>query len=219
MVKVKISGVTNYQDAALALDAGADALGFTFDPRSEYHVAPALVRDIADKIPPFTPIIGVFHNEFNFDALRSIAETAKLTALQLDGNEGPEYCQHLSAWRLIKKMRVNEEFDYTRVVAYPVSAVMLEGDSPDGQGGRLFDWRFAVAAKQFAPIILSGDLTAENVAAAIRTVKPYAVNVRSGVESSPGRKDRVKIQRFMMEVERGRSEILKASTGQLPRLT
>lgn len=218
MVKTQISGVTSYQDASMALDAGVDVLAFDFNSRSEYHIAPAAVREIVDKLPPFVPVVGVFFNEFNFEALRSMADAAKVTAVQLDGNESPEYCQHLREYRLIKKMRVGEDFDYTRAGAYPVGAVLLEGESPDGQGNRLFDWRYAAAAKQFNRVIVSGGLTAENVAGAIRTVKPYGVSVRESVESAPGRKDRVKLQTFMQEVERGRQEAMKTTTSRLPRL-
>ncbi len=218
MVKTQVSGIMNYHDAALALDAGADALAFDLNPRSEYHVAPATVREIADRLPPFVPVIGVFHNEYNFEALRSMVEAAKVSVIQLDGNESADYCRQLGAWRLVKKLRVGDDFDVMRVKTYPVAAVVLEGESPDGQAGRLFDWRLAAAARQYARIILSGGLTSENVATAIRTVKPYAVNVREGVESAPGRKDRIKLQTFMLEVERGRQETLKSTTGRLPRL-
>lgn len=214
MVKTKICGITNYQDAALALDLGADALGFVFNNKSPSHVAPATAREIVDKLPPFIPIIGVFANEFNLEALRSIAETAKVTVLQLHGNESPDYCNQFSGFRLIKTLRVSDNFDYTQIRRFPVSAVLLEGYSEDGVG-RLFDWRLAAAARQYARIILSGGLTPENVAAAIRTVKPYAVDVSFGIESSPGRKDRIKLQMFMQEVERGRMEIMKSSTGRL----
>ncbi|MFQ3590877.1 MAG: phosphoribosylanthranilate isomerase [Chloracidobacterium sp.] len=218
MVKTQVSGIMTYQDATLALDAGADALAFDLNPRSEYHVAPAAVREIADRLPPFVPVVGVFHNEFNFEALRSMVEAAKVSVIQLDGNESADYCRQLSAWRLIKKLRVGEDFDIERVKAYPTAAVILEGESTDGQGGRLFDWRYAAAAKQYVRIILSGGLTSENVATAIRTVKPYAVNVREGVESTPGRKDRIKLQTFMIEVERGKQEAARSTTGRLPRL-
>lgn len=217
MVKTQISGIMTYQDAVLALDAGADALGFDLNPRSEYHIAPAAVREIADRLPPFVPVVGIFHNEFNFEALHSMVEAAKVSVVQLDGNESADYCRQFSAWRLVKKLRVGDDFDVMRVKTYPVSAILLEGDSPDGQG-RLFDWRFAAAAKQYVRVILSGGLTSENVATAIRTVKPYAVNVREGVESAPGRKDRIKLQTFMLEVERGRQEAARSTTGRLPRL-
>ncbi len=218
MVKTQISGIMSYQDAVLALDAGADALGFDLNPRSEYHIAPAAVREIADRLPPFVPVVGIFHNEFNFEALHSMVEAAKVSVVQLDGNESADYCRQLSAWRLVKKLRVGDDFDVMRVKNYPVSAILLEGDSPDGQGGRLFDWRFAAAARQYVRVILSGGLTSENVATAIRTVKPYAVNVREGVESAPGRKDRIKLQTFMLEVERGKQEAARSTTGRLPRL-
>lgn len=134
MVKTQISGIMTYQDAVLALDAGADALGFDLNPRSEYHIAPAAVREIADRLPPFVPVVGIFHNEFNFEALHSMVEAAKVSVVQLDGNESADYCRQFSAWRLVKKLRVGDDFDVMRVKTYPVSAILLEGDSPDGQG-------------------------------------------------------------------------------------
>ncbi|HNB69671.1 MAG TPA: phosphoribosylanthranilate isomerase [Acidobacteriota bacterium] len=221
MVKVKICGITSYQDAALALDYGADALGFIFNHKSPSYIAPSSAREIVEKLPPFVPLVGVFHNEFNLEAVTTIAQTAKVSILQLHGNESPGYCQQFSQWRLIKTMRVGESFDFSDIRRFPVSAVLLEGYSEDNTTGKLFDWRIAAAAKQYARIILSGGLTPENVAAALRTVKPYGVDVSSGVEDSatPGRKDRMKIQMFMAEVERGRMEILKSSTGRLPSLT
>ncbi|MBX7219239.1 MAG: phosphoribosylanthranilate isomerase [Blastocatellia bacterium] len=215
MVKIKICGITNYQDAALALDLGADALGFVFNNKSTSYIAPSDAREIVNKLPPFVPIVGVFYNEFNLEAVRSIAETAKVTVLQLHGNESPQYCAEFSGFRLIKTLRVAESFDFGHIRQFPVSAVLLEGYTEDGSAGKLFDWRIAAAAKQYSRVILSGGLTPENVAAALRTVKPYAVDVLSGVEGSPGRKDRIKMQSFIMEVERGRAEILRSSTGRL----
>lgn len=221
MVKVKICGITNYEDAVTCLDNGADALGFNFYNKSPRYIAPATAREIADKLPPFIALIGVFVNEINLDVVRSVTEMAKLTAIQLHGNESPGYCSQLPAWRLIKALRVGENFDPKHGKDFNVNAILLDNFSPDTYGGTgtLFDWRLAIEAKQYTPrLILAGGLNAENVFAAIRAVKPYAVDVCSGVESSPGRKDRVRVLNFMQEVQRARQELLKSTTSRLPRI-
>src|SRR5687768_17288560 len=156
MIKVKICGITNYDDAVMALDLGVDAIGFNFYNKSPRYIAPADAREIADKLPPFTALVGVFVNEFNLDVVRSVSEMVKLTALQLHGNESPEYCSHLQYLRLIKAMRVGEGFDVSHAKDYPVSAILLDNYSTEAYGGtgHLFDWRLAVAAKQYAPRII-----------------------------------------------------------------
>ncbi|KAF0231952.1 MAG: phosphoribosylanthranilate isomerase [bacterium] len=220
MVKVKICGITNYDDAIAALDQGADAIGFNFYSKSSRYIAPADAREIVDKLPPFVNIVGVFVNEFNLAAVKSIAEMVKLSTIQLHGNESQEYCAQLTAWRIIKALRVSETFNPEHVKDFRVSAILLDAYAADTYGGTgaLFDWRLALAAKHYVPrIILAGGLKPDNVVAAIRTVKPYAVDVCSGVEESPGRKDRVLLQTFMQEVQRGRQEMMKSTTSKFSR--
>ncbi|MEW6734331.1 MAG: phosphoribosylanthranilate isomerase [Acidobacteriota bacterium] len=220
MIKVKICGITSYEDAVTAIDQGVDAIGFNFYHKSPRYIAPANAREIADKLPPFLSLVGIFVNELNLDVVRSVAEMAKLTAIQLHGNESPEYCAQFQAWRLIKALRVGDNFDILHVKDFPVSAILLDHYSADAYGGtgQLFDWRVAVAAKQYVPnIILAGGLRPENVVSAIRTVKPYGVDVCSGVESSPGRKDRVRLQDFMTEVRRGWQEMMRSTSPRLQR--
>ncbi|MBK7996748.1 MAG: phosphoribosylanthranilate isomerase [Blastocatellia bacterium] len=220
MVKVKVCGITSYDDAIAALDLGAEAIGFNFYSKSSRYVAPANAREIVDKLPPFVNLVGVFVNEFNLSAVKSIAEMVKLSTIQLHGNESAEYCSQLTGWRVIKALRVNENFDPGHVKDFRVSAILLDAYSADTYGGTgtLFDWRLALAAKHYCPrIILAGGLKPENVVAAIRTVKPYAVDVCSGVEESPGRKDKVLLHTFMQEVQRGRQEMMKSTTSKLSR--
>jgi phosphoribosylanthranilate isomerase len=222
MVKVKVCGITSYEDAAMAIDMGVDALGFNFYNKSPRYIAPADAREIADKLPPFTSLVGLFVNELNLDVVRSVADMVKLTIIQLHGNEGPNYCSQLHPWRLIKAMRVGDNFDVSHVKDFPVSAILLDNYSADAYGGtgHLFDWGVAVQAKQYAKrIILAGGLTPENIVSAIRIVKPYGLDVCSGVESAPGRKDRVRLQNFMQEVQRGRQEIMKSTSGYQMRFT
>jgi phosphoribosylanthranilate isomerase len=220
MVKIKICGITNYEDAQAALDLGADAIGFNFYSKSSRYIAPADAREIVDKLPPYVNIVGVFVNEFNLPAVKSIAEMVKLSVIQLHGSESAEYCAQLTAWRVVKALRVNENFDPGHVKDFNVSAILLDAYAADTYGGTgtLFDWRLALAAKHYFPnIILAGGLKPQNVVAAIKTVKPYAVDVCSGVEESPGRKDKVLMQTFMQEVQRGNQELMKSTTSKFSR--
>jgi phosphoribosylanthranilate isomerase len=210
-VKVKICGNTSYEDAALALDLGADAVGFVFYDKSTRHIAPATAREIAKKLPPFAVKVGVFVNEFDIEVVRSISQMCGLNVIQLHGGESPEYCARLSDWTVVKALRVNDSFDPSHVGHFTsISAVLLDAYDADTYGGtgRLFDWSKAVAAKQYArSIILAGGLNPENVALAIKMVKPYGVDVCSGVECKPGQKDKLLLRSFMNEVERTRSEV------------
>ncbi len=210
--KVKICGNTSYEDAALALDLGADAVGFVFYDKSSRHIAPSEAREIIRKLPPFAVKVGVFVNEFEIDIVRSIAQMCGLSVIQLHGGESPEYCSRLSDWSVVKALRVNDSFDPSHVGHFPVSGILLDAYDADTYGGtgRLFDWSKAVAAKQYArTLILAGGLNPENVGLSIKMVKPYAVDVCSGVECKPGQKDKQLLRSFLSEVERARSEVGK----------
>ena len=206
--KVKICGNTSYDDAALAVDLGADAIGFIFYDRSPRHVAPSVAQDIIRRLPPFIVKVGIFVNEFDVKVVRSIAEICGLNVIQLHGGEAPEYCTLIPDWPVIKALRVGNDFDPKHVADFPVSAVLLDAYDAETYGGtgRLFDWSLAVEAKQYARIILAGGLHPENVGSAIKTVKPYGVDVCSGVESKPGQKDKTLMRSFFNEVQRARSE-------------
>jgi phosphoribosylanthranilate isomerase len=209
-VKTKICGNTSYEDTATALDLGADAIGFVFYDKSSRHIAPATAREIVKKLPPYAVKVGVFVNEFDIDIVRSIAQMCALNVIQLHGGESPEYCSRLSDWTVVKALRVNETFDPSHAGHFPVSAILLDAYDADTYGGtgRLFDWSKAVSAKQYArSIVLAGGLNPENVGLAIKMVKPYAVDVCSGVECKPGQKDKLLLRAFMNEVERSRSEV------------
>lgn len=207
-VKAKICGNTSYEDVVYALDLGADALGFIFYDKSPRYVAPSTAQEIIRRLPPFTVKVGVFVNEFNVSIVRNVALMCGLNVIQLHGAEGPEYCQQLPEWSVVKALRVGEDFDVKHCGDFPVSAVLLDAFDPDTYGGtgRLFDWGKAVEAKQYARIILAGGLRPDNVGAAIRTVKPYAVDVCSGVESKPGQKDKTLMRMFFDAVEKARQE-------------
>lgn len=213
--KVKICGNTNYEDAALALDLGAAAVGFVFYDKSSRYVAPSQAQEICRKLPPFAVKVGVFVNEFDISIVRNVAEMCGLSVIQLHGSENPEYCLRLPEWTVVKALRVNDGFDPKHVADFPVSGVLLDAYDADTYGGtgRLFDWNVAVEAKQYARIILAGGLRPENVASAVRMVKPYAIDVCSGVESKPGHKDKANMRAFFAEVEKASGE--SAQTGAL----
>ncbi|MDD5284938.1 MAG: phosphoribosylanthranilate isomerase [Desulfuromonadaceae bacterium] len=195
MVKVKICGITNLEDALMAVEAGADALGFVFYRDSPRHIYPEQAALIINKLPPFVQTVGLFVNE-DFTTVNETADLCGLDLLQLHGNETPEYCQAVNR-RVIKAFRVKEISSLNVIHKYNVAAFLLDAWSPSAPGGtgKTFNWEIAAAAAT-ERIILAGGLTPENVAEAVRIVKPYAVDVSSGVECAPGKKDAGRLQLF-----------------------
>jgi len=198
-VKIKICGNTNLDDALLAVELGADALGFVFYPKSPRHVKLVDAANICNALPPFVAKVGVFVNELEYEIEKALNECL-LNALQFHGDEPPGFCQKFAA-KSIKAIRVRDEESLRTAEEYDVDALLLDTYTDESRGGtgRTFDWSLAVRAKEFlsAPIILSGGLTAANVQDAIRKVRPYAVDVASGVEREPGKKDPEKLRRFI----------------------
>jgi phosphoribosylanthranilate isomerase len=196
MVKVKICGITNLEDALAVVKWGADALGFVFAP-SPRQVTRQQVAKIVAGLPPFVCKVGVFVDS----ELQEVEEAMRACGLdlaQLHGSESPDFCQELFP-RVIKSFRVEDESVLDLLPQYKVSAYLL--DSYDvalkGGTGRSFDWGIAKKARQYGPIILSGGLTSANVRQAIVQVRPYAVDVSSGVESKLGVKDHAKLRAFL----------------------
>jgi len=198
-VKIKICGNTNLDDALLAVELGADALGFVFYPKSPRHVKLVDAANICNALPPFVAKVGVFVNELEYEIEKALNECL-LNALQFHGDEPPGFCQKFAA-KSIKAIQVRDEESLRTAEEYDVDALLLDTYTDESRGGtgRTFDWSLAVRAKEFlsAPIILSGGLTAANVQDAIRKVRPYAVDVASGVEREPGKKDPEKLRRFI----------------------
>ena len=188
--------------------AVADVLGFNFWPHSPRFIAAAEAREIARRLSPLVSLIGVFVNGAP-DDVAEIAKQVGLQAAQLHGDESPEYCAGFAGVRLIKALRVGEAFDCREITKYPVSMILLDAGVKGRYGGtgQRFDWRTATEAKQYAPIILAGGLKTENVAEAIVTVRPTAIDVCSGVESEPGKKDLNKLREFMLEVARANTMV------------
>ena len=203
MTKVKICGITNKDDALAAAEFGADALGFVFYPKSPRYIEPERAREIIEELPPFVTSVGVFVNEWK-EKVEEIIEVSGIGAVQLHGEESPAYCASFRNVKVIKAFRVSDEFDPERLHDYTVDACLLDAYSKDAYGGtgETFSWEIARRASAYGRIILAGGLTPENVAQAIREAKPYAVDVSSGVERSPGVKDQEKVRAFLARANR-----------------
>lgn len=197
MVKVKICGITNAEDAQQAVSAGADALGFVFFAQSPRSVSEEQVREIVKELPPFVTRVGLFVNA-DAEQINRTMQACRLDLAQLHGDETPELFGRL-ACRAIKALRVQDRSSLLDHQHYPGAALLLDAWCPDRYGGTgaSFDWDLAAEVARQRSVILAGGLTPENVVAAIRTVQPYAVDVSSGVEAAPGRKDLLKLRNFI----------------------
>ena len=199
IVRIKICGVTRLEDALLAARLGADALGFNFWPGSRRHVTPAAARQIISRLPPFVTPVGVFVNQPEGE-MRAIAAETGIQMFQLHGDEPPELCSRLPL-PVVKSIPVDQVATLSKLLSYEVQAFLLDTPSRGyGGTGRPFDWSLAEGVSEVAPVILAGGLTPENVADAARAVRPWAVDVASGVESSPGVKDAARMARFVAAV-------------------
>lgn len=200
MVRVKICGITNLEDALRSIDAGAHALGFNFYPPSPRYIEPSAARRIIEQMPTSILCVGVFVNLPDAEQVKRLASEAGVQAVQLHGDESPAYCQNLKDLFVIKALRVDRDFEPEQAAQYETEAVLLDGFSPDAYGGagQVFDWSVARRTRQLvAKLFLAGGLNANNVAAAIESVQPYAVDACSGLESIPGRKDMAKVRAFI----------------------
>ncbi|RKU26549.1 phosphoribosylanthranilate isomerase [Candidatus Poribacteria bacterium] len=196
--RVKICGITNLKDAVHAVEAGADALGFIFVPETPRYIDPSDAANIIGSIPPFISTVGVFKDEEKSKVQRFVIETG-ITYIQLHGIETPEYCEEFSL-PVIKVFEFNEKSNLSILDSYNVNAHLV--DKPKSKKGTA-NWNVAVSAKRYSNrLILAGGLTPENVSEAIRYVKPYAVDVASGVEYEKGRKDHCKMNLFIQEVRK-----------------
>lgn len=204
MTKIKICGITNLEDALLACQLGADALGFVF-AESPRKVDVETVADIVEKLPPLVSKVGVFVNE-KPENIEDIAERCSLDYYQLHGDETPKYVARFPQDKIIKAFRIKDKSDLDKIDKFPnVSAVLLDSftEGEYGGTGKTFDWKLALGVKGLCNhLILSGGMTPENVAEAIKKVKPYGVDVSSGVEEKPGKKDPEKLEKFFSEVRK-----------------
>lgn len=201
-VKVKICGITNLADAQVAVEAGADLLGFIFCETSPRFVTIEQVADIARQLPPHIVKVGVFVNPKESDVIAAISRCG-LNLLQFHGDEPPEFCTQFGVMSL-KAFRVRDAASLDGLRNYPTDAWLLDtyAENQAGGTGRTFNWELAIAAQKLGrPIFLAGGLTPENVADAVRKVRPFAVDVSSGVEASPGKKDPTKVRRFIQDAK------------------
>jgi phosphoribosylanthranilate isomerase len=197
-IRVKICGITNLPDAQVAVEAGADALGFNFYEKSPRYVSPATAAEMSSSLPPFTLRVGVFVNPVEELVRRAIGECG-LNLLQFHGDEPPEFCTQFGLMSM-KAFRIRDAGSLKELPRYRTDAWLLDAYASDTYGGtgEKFNWSLAVEAqKSGKPFFLAGGLTPENVAEAIRQVQPFGVDVASGVESSPGRKDPGKVHSFI----------------------
>ncbi len=205
MVRVKICGITNSADALAAIDAGANLLGFNFYEKSPRHVTEAEATRIRARLPKKIEAVGIFVNASPAD-VTALRKSLKLDAVQLHGDETPESVAQIARlMRVIKAFRVEPEFPLATLDEYPEAFAFLFDAALAGQyggTGRTTDWDVARRAALSRRIILAGGLKVENVAAAVRIVRPYGIDVASGVESEPGKKDPGLLREFIQEVRR-----------------
>ncbi|MDD5434370.1 MAG: phosphoribosylanthranilate isomerase [Nitrospira sp.] len=202
MVKVKICGITNLDDAMAAAEAGADALGFVFYPESPRYIEPGKARDIISKLPVFVSTVGVFVDE-NHDMIRRILRESGIQILQFHGEESPFLCTRFRE-KVIKAIVIKDSESINSMMMYSVDSFLLDTHDKDKKGGtgKTFNWEFANMAKEHGRVILSGGLQPANVREAIEMVHPYGVDVSSGVEITPGKKDHDKVAEFIREVRK-----------------
>jgi phosphoribosylanthranilate isomerase len=202
VTRVKICGITTAEDAADAVEAGADALGFIFVPGTPRAVSPEAAGRIVATLPPFVTAVGVFVDRPVQDVL-DIAAHCRLQAVQLHGEE-PAESARLIPLKVIKAIRVKDAESLRPLGTYPAQAFLLDAfvEGTPGGTGSVLPWDLAAQVSGVARIILSGGLRPENVDQAVRLVRPYAVDVSSGVELRPGRKDRQKVREFIAAVRR-----------------
>jgi phosphoribosylanthranilate isomerase len=206
---IKICGITRREDALLAAELGAAALGFNFYPPSPRYIAPSVAAEIISGVPPLVMPVGVFADEASAEHILGVAGEAGVAAVQLRGPGLPPFQGQLGKFPVILAVPVGEGFQPEELSRFQASAFLLDAFDPNlpGGTGKTFDWSLARDAKRYGSIILAGGLTPANVGRAIREVRPYAVDVASGVESAPGVKDAAKLRAFFAAVKEADRDI------------
>ncbi len=201
-IKVKICGITNLKDALAAVQYGANALGFIFYKKSPRYISPVKAKNIIKQLPPFVSTIGVFVNSSKKE-IEIICRTAGISVIQLHGDEPVSFGKHFNEYKVIRAFRVKDDFNLKSVSSFVCDAYLFDAYQATSYGGsgKTFSWEIIKNKKFSKSVVLSGGLTPYNVVKAIQTVKPYAVDVSSGVEQSPGVKDYPLLKRFMTLVK------------------
>lgn len=208
LTRVKVCGITRLEDARLAVELGADALGFNFYPPSPRSIAGGDARSIIEQLPPLVASVGVFADETDAGKVSAIAREAGVHTIQLHGPRFPEFCSALEGFSMIRAVAVTKDFNPEMLVALRADAFLLDAFHAKLKGGTgmTIDWTAARKAKEYGTIILAGGLNPENVGQAISTVRPFAVDVASGVESAPGKKDPALLRAFFDAVEKANQQ-------------
>lgn len=203
--KVKICGITNLEDAEAAIDAGADLLGFNFYPQSPRYIEPEKAQKIISKLPAFMDIVGLFMNA-SYDTIRETMDHCSLNWLQLHGDEEPQFCHSLSLLNLstIKAIRVRDYSDIKKAEQYFTDAILLDAFDPEKYGGTglRFDWNIIGHINK--RIFLAGGINPDNVVEAIK-LGVYGIDICSGVESRPGKKDHKKLKQLFENIRHFRA--------------
>jgi len=203
VTRVKICGITDFEDARDAVLLGASAIGLNFYENSPRYMEPTRAAKIIEQLPPFVTIVGVFVNHPDPQNLEDFALSLGLHAVQLHGNETPDYCAMIQRVKVIKVFRVDSNFRVDMLRNHGSSTFLLDSNDRSlfGGTGRVFNWVQVYGANAFGSIIIAGGLTADNVPHVIEELHPFGVDVASGVESSPGKKDYEKMRRFIEAVQ------------------
>ena len=211
MTRIKVCGVTTVEDARDAVLLGADAIGLNFYEKSSRFVDASRAAQILESLPALITTVGVFVNHPDPQGLEDLASSLGLHAVQLHGNETPDYCSMIHRIKVIKAVRVDSHFRVESLRAYGGRVFLLDACAPGQLGGtgQVFDWSRAYGANAFGSIIVAGGLNPDNVAEAIAQLHPYAVDVSSGVEARPGQKDYEKMRRFIEAVRRADVALLE----------
>ena len=198
MTAIKICGITNIEDACFAAASGADAIGFIFHPPSPRYVTPEIVKGIIEELPYAVITVGVFVN-LDCMEVKRIVDLCRLDMVQLHGAESPDFCRQFPRAQVIKAIALRKEADLAPMREYPVRAMLVDAFDPQRHGGtgEKADWALAAKAKSTHPLILAGGLSLANIQEAIKAVSPDAVDINSGVESAPGRKDHAKVKEII----------------------
>jgi phosphoribosylanthranilate isomerase len=209
-IRLKVCGVTSLEDARAAIDCGAEYLGFNFYAKSSRYIAPASARAIIEQLPSDIISVGVFVNESRPEDVAEILRVSAARMAQLHGDESPGYCERVGAERVIKALRIGDDFHARRVLDYPTAAILLDAYDAKlyGGTGKTTNWAIAREAAKLTRVFLAGGLSPDNIVEAICAVEPFAVDVNSGVESAPGRKDANKLHDLRHRIRSGNEKTM-----------